>query len=425
MKKKLLCSLLLGAFVITGCNDTKVEVPTQQPQNNTPVQPAKPDYSKLFTLVSPQGAACMVNQRVKEYTDAIYAQRENGGGTALDEDKIVDPLYADTVKIGTYKGDYDENVPVELTFSVDDSIKDETFVVRYWLEGKDDEYKEVEPVDDKVTLKNLFRSSIYEWQVISSTGKESSISQFETGDYVRFLSVGSIPNFRDNGGWMTVDGKRVKQGLVYRGFELNDHRLSNGHSQNVNGDTDPGKDVFVKDLGIRAEIDLRSDSEADNITACAMNKSGVTASDPEFVSYTRKQISSYHNGLKNNKTQIKEIFEDYLANADEKPVYYHCYGGADRTGTIGFLLGAILGMSYTDLIIDYEATTFSNNLKEHDRESDQYTHFPQMIAEIKSWSYYSDSKPLSQVIEQYLVQDCGVASTKIDKIREIMLEDID
>ena len=426
MNKKLLCSLLLGAFAISGCGKSDNIVkddPNKDNKQDVPVTPSKPDYSNLFTLVSPEEPVCMVNPKVKQYTDAIYEQRRVGGGTATGEDNIVEPLYANTVKVKSYKGDYDECVPVELSFSVDDSIKDETFVVRYWVQGDEDNYKEATPVDGKVSLENLFRSSTYEWQVVSTSGKDSKIESFETGDYVRFLNVGSIPNFRDNGGWTTLDGKRIKQGLVYRGFELNDHKLSNGHAQNISGDDDPGKDVFVKDLGIRAEIDLRSDSEADNITACAMNKAGVTEDDPEFVSYKRLQISSYNNGLKNNKAQIKTIFEDYLANADKKPVYYHCYGGADRTGTIGFLLGAILGMSYTDLIIDYEATTFSNNLKEHDNKSDDYTLFHQMIPAIQGWSYYSPTKTLSEIIEQYLTQECGVAASKIEKIRDIMLED--
>ena len=414
MNKKLLCSLVLGSFLLAGCGEKTIT-------------PKEPDYSGLFTLVSPDEPVCMVNDKVKQYTDGIYAQRAAAGVDAADEDKIVDPLYGETMKVGTLYGDYDECKPVELSFTVDETIKEEAMKVRYWVEGKEDQYKEIVATDGKVSLENLFRSSKYEWQVISESGKKSKVDSFETGDYVRFLNVGSIPNFRDNGGWTTVDGKRIKQGMVYRGFELNDHDLTTkpDHKANIHGDDDPGKKVFVEDLGIRAEVDLRSDSEADNITRCGMNLTTVTEDDPTFVSYERLQISSYADGLTGSKANIKKIFENYLANADEKPVYYHCYGGADRTGTIGFLLGAILGMSYSDLIIDYEATTFSSNLKEHDRNSDQWTKFPQMIAEIKSWSYYSASKPLSEVIETYLTQDVGVSAAKIAKIKDIMLEDID
>lgn len=414
MKRKLLSALFLSTLVVTGCNE----------KNPTP---DKPNYAKLFSLTSPEGEVCLANAKVKEYTDAIYAQRELAGVTADAEDKIVDPLYAETVKVADYKGDYDDCKSVELSFTVDDSIKDETFKVKYWVEGKEENAKEVDAVNGKVTLDNLFRSSTYEWCVISSTGKESNNDTFTTGDYIRFINCGGAFNVRDNGGWTTLDGKRIKQGLVYRGGELNDHKLSNGHAQNIFGDEDSAKDIFVNDMGVRVEIDLRSDSEADNITGCAMNKAGVTETDDNFVGYFRKPISSYHTALNKAEDQatFKTIFENYLANADEKPVYYHCYGGADRTGTIGFLLGAILGMNYTDLIIDYEATTFSNNLKEHDKDSDQWTHYPEMIAAIKEWSFYSDSKSLKEIIEEYLTTVCGVSSSSIAKIREIMLEDID
>lgn len=410
MKKQALLLSIVSLMTVTGCKKEE----------------EKPDYSKLFNLVTAE-EPCLVNAKVKEYTDKMYKQREDAGVLPEEEDKIVDPLYSETVKIASYKGDYDESVPVELSFSVDETIKEETFKIRYWVEGKESEYKEVEPTEGKVSLGNLFRSTNYEWKVISSTGKESKVEYFTTGDYTRFLNVGQVGNFRDCGGWTTVEGKRIKQGLVYRGFEINDHKLSNGHAQNVFGDEDEAKKIFVDDLGIRAEVDLRSASEADNIEACGMNFSNVQPGDDRYVEYARPNITSYIDGLNKTSDQanIKIIFEDYLAKADEKPVYYHCYGGADRTGTIAFLLGAILGMTYTDLIIDYEATTFSNNLKEHDRDSDQYTHFPEMIAGIKAWSFYDANKPLSEVISTYLTETCKVSESTISKIRDIMLEDID
>lgn len=419
MKKNSLCFLFLSSLIMTGCGGTTSE----------PEEIKKPDYTGLFNLVNPTDT-CLVNAKVKDYTDGMYAQREAAGVEPQNEVRIVDPLYAETTKVSKFRGDYDESIPVELSFTVDESIKDDGFIIKYWVGDNEDQAKEVEPVDGKVTLVNLFRSSTYNWQVISKADEDkvSKIESFTTGDYIRFLNCGGAYNVRDNGGWTTVDGKRIKQGMVYRGAELNDHRLTtNNHAQNIFGDDDPAKKIFVDDFGIRAEVDLRSATEADNITKCCMNTADVAEDDPRYVAYARPNITSYIDGLNKpaDQANIKIIFDEYLANADEKPVYYHCYGGADRTGTIAFLLGSILGMTYTDLVIDFEATTFSNNLKEHDRDSDKYTHFPEMIAGIKAWSFYSDSKPLSEVMETYLTQTCGVAQASIDKIREIMLEDID
>ena len=94
MKKKIFCFLALGALLATGCGEK-----TQTPNNDTPGQdtPAKPDYTKLFNLNSPEDPVCMVNEKVKEYTDAIYAQRDAAGASASSEDKIVDPLYSNKI----------------------------------------------------------------------------------------------------------------------------------------------------------------------------------------------------------------------------------------------------------------------------------------------------------------------------------------
>lgn len=405
MTKKTLVFLLLSSLVLTGCDGAE-----------------EPD--KFFELFSPSKTT-LVNPVVKEYTDRMYAQRADAGVLAKDESKIVSPLYADTVKVKPYLGDYDECVPVTLNFAVDKSIKDDAFIVRYWPKGKENNYKDVAPSNGKVELDNLFRSTTYEWKVFSSSGKESYVESFTTGDYVRFINCGGIFNFRDAGGWTTLDGKRIKQGLIYRGGEMNDHTLPNGHEKNIFGDSDPAKKIFVDDLGIRVDIDLRTREESDSMTSSPMNTAGMSKSDSRYVEYIRPNINSYINGLNSTTTQenIKLIFENYFAYADTKPVYYHCYAGADRTGTIGFVLGAILGMTYTDLIIDYEATTFSDNLKEHDVNREN-TYFPDLLTGIKNWEFYNTNMTLCEIMETYLTQKCKVSNETIQKIRSIMLEDI-
>ena len=47
-----------------------------------------------------------------------------------------------------------------------------------------------------------------------------------------------------------------------------------------------------------------------------------------------------------------------VAYNDEK-IYFHCTHGADRTGTIAYLIEALLGVDESDRITDYELTTLA------------------------------------------------------------------
>lgn len=414
MKKRYLKLACLVTFLLTGC------------VNNSGNSENKD--AKLFNLISPEDEQCLVMDKVKEYSDLRNAAKEEN----MDKESNIYSLgeYSDSsaIAVKNYMGNYDDSVPVELSFEVDESIAEETFTIRYWLENHEDEYIEVPALNGKVSLQNLYRSSNYEWQVISSSGKMSAVDYFSTADYIRILSVkgqGDVQNVRDCGGWTTLDGKRFKQGLIYRGAEWNDHRLSNGHAQNIFGDDDPAKKILIDDLGIRCEIDLRSASEADiSDMKAPVNYTYASEGDDNWVEYHRLPTTSYLRDTK-DEASYKTIFEDYFANADEKPCYFHCYGGADRTGTIAFLLGALLGMSYTDLIIDYEATSFYGSLKEHNHNSDQYTLFTTLLRTVQGWSFYSPEKTLQEVVETYLTETCGVSTSAIEKIKDILLEDID
>ena len=47
-----------------------------------------------------------------------------------------------------------------------------------------------------------------------------------------------------------------------------------------------------------------------------------------------------------------------FADSRRYPIYFHCWGGADRTGQLAFLLEGLCGVSEGDLCIDYELSTF-------------------------------------------------------------------
>ena len=55
------------------------------------------------------------------------------------------------------------------------------------------------------------------------------------------------------------------------------------------------------------------------------------------------------------REQFVKIFRVFLEDANY-PIVFHCRGGADRTGTIGMILNALLGVSEEDLWKDYQVT---------------------------------------------------------------------
>ena len=132
--------------------------------------------------------------------------------------------------------------------------------------------------------------------------------------------------------------------------------------------------------------------------------------------------------MQQNTSQIKQMFEAF-AQADQHPVYYHCYGGADRTGVVGFMLGAVLGMSYTDLVIDFELTSYSSNPSRNYRghlRNGPWNDWPGLIDYLTRTSNnglgWGTTKTIKQGMEEYLISKCGVSQQTINKIREIMLE---
>ena len=71
-------------------------------------------------------------------------------------------------------------------------------------------------------------------------------------------------------------------------------------------------------------------------------------------------------------------------------MYFHCAGGADRTGTLAFLIEALVGVSENDLSKDYELTTFgpSNTRLMNYRATEKETHILyELITYLRKFGY--------------------------------------
>ena len=408
-----------------------------EPKSEAPVNTA-------FTLVDPTDTS-MVSDKVKAFVDAMREQEESlddpykynaieGDGFVsvedfLDEGEVNGQNRTVNGKIPDRS---DKNTGVNLKFESTLGLEANEYKVLVSQNEDFSNAKELVPNDDlEVNARNLFVNTKYYWKVVAGN-EESEVKSFETEDYPRWILTRSLTgeeegrgiyNVRDNGGYMTSSGKRVRQGLVYRGGEITTMN-GNGHYVTI---TDVAKKAFREDMGMVGgiELDLRGNSDiTDNYKACGFAEDGD-------IDYVMHAIKSYEQTFTQTRSEVAPIFE-ILKNADKKPVYYHCFGGADRTGTIGFLLNGLLGVSYTDLVIDFELTSYSSINNEHIRNhmnghQHQYDRWPALINQLKTdttggYKYDADAS-LEDNIENFLVKACSVPQATIDTIRDIMLED--
>lgn len=157
---------------------------------------------------------------------------------------------------------------------------------------------------------------------------------------VRMIYTPNVWNVRDLGGWDCTGG-RVKYGKIFRG----------GHFGNI---TAADKATIVDWLGVATDIDLRNNSETGGITASPLGGS---------VEYFHQSLDFYANAVNTSSASartvavLKKVMACVAAN---KPCYFHCMSGSDRTGTIAYLLLSLLGVSQSDKDKEYELTAFSD-----------------------------------------------------------------
>jgi len=257
----------------------------------------------------------------------------------------------------------------------------------------------------------------YYWKVIgrdkSKNKVESEVAAFVTEDQTpRWIAIkGDVRNIRDLGGYKTTDGKRVKQGKVFRGQGLN-YNSVDGEIPGANRLMLADKDYMLNKLGIRTDLDLRSGGET------AYMKVSPLGEEVNFVHHS----SAGYAGIfePHGKEVMAENFR-LFCNEANYPIYFHCIAGADRTGSLAYVLNGVLGVPEKDLGADWEHT-FYPNLPDNNWNGNP-NHW-QLIQHIDNGlAKYGDKEDtLQRRIELYLL-DCGVTPEEIETFRSIMLED--
>ena len=266
---------------------------------------------------------------------------------------------------------------------------------------------------------NLEIARTYYWRVTgresadSKTLARSAIASFRTEDLApRWIMLeGDVRNMRDLGGRRTLDGRRVRQGMVFRGQGLNENSIT-GEVQGRNRLTVEDLRYLTGMLGIRTDLDLRSPGETADLAESPLGPGVkfILRSSPAY-----KVIFLYDH----DKESMAANFRVFCDPANY-PIYFHCIAGADRTGTLGYVLNGVLGVDRHELETDWEATFYPNIPDDiHEDEPDFWqreSHFSDGFAK-----YGGPDDSWARRIELYLL-DIGVTQEEIDRFRSIMLE---
>lgn len=326
---------------------------------------------------------------------------------------------------------------------------------------------------------NLEVGCNYTWKVTDSQGN-SAVGHFFTEDQAPRIIRGRRSNFtyssgadcsngRDIGGWATADGKRVKQGKIYRSGQLEycSFKEGSGIYQKM--------DMLYDVLGIRVDVDLRTvnnvnafadwtaewDTGSDNVCKWSgigpdverftiewetLGK-GPSTGNPyvydgkygcQFPSYNgfygsmtikykeNNVEKSYTQSENQNKIAVWAAFNRiYQAVVvDKEPVIFHCSHGKDRTGSLALVIHGLLGVSEANIKRDFATAWFCNP----DYTFSQ-TSMNNLITNIKNLDTAS-TKTLAGGCENYLIS-CATSAgdtagaTKVAAFKSAMLEDVE
>jgi len=193
-----------------------------------------------------------------------------------------------------------------------------------------------------------------------------------TTESPRLIPLSGVQNFRDIGGYKTMDGGVVRWGKLFR----------SGHLSDMTDEC--GMEMLARDVEV--VIDFRSDPEKDyhpvHWTSMWAPDYVPHAIGGNAAAWVREMFDGLKSGgdVRGVHDQFIKAFETIpIANVDglagffrtiiEKgpengAVLYHCTAGKDRTGIASALLLEILGVDRATILADFLLTNTAVNIDE-------------------------------------------------------------
>jgi protein-tyrosine phosphatase len=163
----------------------------------------------------------------------------------------------------------------------------------------------------------------------------------------RVIALDGAVNFRDLGGYATLDGRRTRWRVLFRADGLGELSVTDFS--------------ILRELGIRTVVDLRSGHEVEQ------GRFDVEAHPVDFHHFPFiDQLPNAEQWYRRPGllgAQYKEMLDDaapqiigaleVLATPDAHPAVFHCTAGKDRTGLLSALVLSLLGVPEETVVADY------------------------------------------------------------------------
>lgn len=297
-----------------------------------------------------------------------------------------------------------------------------------------------------------------DWKWTVSDGESSATGRFSTEDYApRIVRWPGVSNVRDIGGRMGLDGRRVKQGLIFRSGGLNDNsnykyytydeiiamhktgtlsKAGIGKSRHLGAEyaaklrsgegidrnhirliksppskpgaprlTEESRAYVQSNFGIKVDLDLRGDWECFGMAGSPLGDDVLWRHYPCWGSY-----GAFVKPL--GRASLAAAFS-LLLDERNYPMVIHCIGGTDRTGTYAYLINGLLGVSEDELILDYDISFIGGR-----GPDERHRRWQKSLADAVR-ALPGDTIP--EKLKGYFIS-LGFTAEEVERVREFLLE---
>lgn len=180
-------------------------------------------------------------------------------------------------------------------------------------------------------------STIYGYVTATSNGSSTGTRWVDTGTIRNVRDLGGLPVTYTDGNNNTVTGT-LAYGRLFRGEKLNSAPATE-----------------LTNLGITTEYNVGDEYSSDtHLTDYHLN---------QVIHYNFDYNSGDENNASSNYMKawaaVTNIMTDITNTSTTKNVFFHCRVGADRTGTVAYILEGLLGVPDEARYQEYELTNLS------------------------------------------------------------------